>query len=667
MVVEERVQEAKEFLELHYLAELPREKRQSHNFLVIDFMLLARFSIELSSMLLDDYGEGQKIFEIATGRFDGVKGCKVRFKNLPEAQHRLVWKLRKEDIGQLISVKGFIRKVSEVLHGVSIIWWECPACGNPLPVLQGKTISKPTKCLCGRERGFRITRREMYDIQRVVVEEDPADLENSIQKPRRIVAVLKDDLCREEIDKILQPSYKVKVTGLLGDSSITKEATTFKKHIDVEHIEVLNETYETAKFTQEEIDKFNELSKSGTFYDDMIQSIFPTIYGHSSAKLAIFLQLIGGVHIYNSEGLFEERGTIHVLLCGSPGSGKTQILRRAILFLPNSRFTGGRGASGIGLVAAVVKDEELGGYSLEAGAMPMANKSMLAIDELDKIDKTDISHMNNAMVDLKVSIDKANIHGVLETDTIVLGAANPTDRIFDSRELIWKQIGLPKDFMDRFDLIFPIENIRTEEGQRKVADVIFSKYMKTEASKPKLPVAFVKKYISYARQNYSPELNDIVKEFITDNFINLVKPSPHVDAEDRAYFSTRLLTNIIRLATATAKARLSNRVTVDDAKIAIDILIDSLKQQQIITTDGLLDIEKSEAIMPKRKRDAKYVIIEIIKDLCTQSQDKLASDSDVLRTAIQTYGLEESLVDEIIKKLVFTGDISEPKVCKYHV
>jgi DNA replicative helicase MCM subunit Mcm2 (Cdc46/Mcm family) len=141
----------------------------------------------------------------------------------------------------------------------------------------------------------------------------------------------------------------------------------------------------------------------------------------------------------------------------SHNTAKSQILKRAVSFLNNARFTSGNSSSGVGLVAAVVNNKEIGGWVVEAGALPMANKSLIAIDELDKATKEDIATLNNAIIDLKVSIDKASIHCIIDTDTTVLGAANPKDRVFDKLEPIWKQIDLPKDFLDRFDLIFPID------------------------------------------------------------------------------------------------------------------------------------------------------------------------------------------------------------------
>jgi hypothetical protein len=292
-----------------------------------------------------------------------------------------------------------------------------------------------------------------------------------------------------------------------------------------------------------------------------------------------------------------------------------------------------------------------------ANFLPVHN---CAIDELDKMHKQDIAMMNNAMNDLRVSIDKANIHGVLETDTMVLAAANPKDRVFDKRELLWKQIGLPKDHLDRYDLIFPVENMESEKDQRKVAGVIFSKYKKSKRTEPIYDKDFVRKYIAYARQNVHPVMTDLAEDYITDNFINLVKP--RTSEEDQAYFSSRLLTNIIRLATAAAKTRLSQKVEEGDALIAINILIDSLKKQDIIKIESgklSVDIERMEAIIPKPKRDKKNMILRVIKDFEDKSEKKTADIEDVLRD-LKAKGFTEDEFDDFVERMKKEGEVYEP-------
>ena len=349
----------------------------------------------------------------------------------------------------------------------------------------------------------------------------------------------------------------------------------------------------------------------------------------------------------------------------SHNCGKTKILKRVMLFMPGSKFTGGRGSSGVGLIAAVVKDEDLGGWVLDAGVIPQASGSCVMIDEIDKIHRSDVGYLNNAMVDLKVKIDKASIHSELQTETIILASANPKNRVFDKREAVWKQLGLPKDLLDRFDLIFPIHSSKEEKEQRKVAHLIVNKYNKDYiSSQQKYTTDFIIKYISYARNNFNPKITKKIENYLVDNFISILKPSD--PNEDSAYFSYRLLTNIIRLTQAAAKSRLSNKAEIIDARLAIDILLASLKAQDIITPEGLFDYERAESIPTKKKRDLKYQILDIVKVLQQSSEDKLASFDDIRSRAIQEE-IDEPKFEEILSKLSQQGDILEVKRLKYKI
>jgi len=666
---EKRVTKAKKFLQECYYDKLTEAVRLGNNYLIIDFKKLIEFDPEMGEELIDDFEDYMQCFVLAAESFEcfesnEMKNFNIRFSNVSQTEHVPIWKLRAKNVNKLIITKGYIRKISDVLHGVSSSKFECPQCGNIINILQlSETFKEPTICGCGRRGKFKLLNNDIFDLQKLVIEEDPIELGPG-QKPRRILALIKNDLCRDDIDKSLQPSTKIQITGLLKDKPVKKESTIFSKLIEVNYLQNLNESYESVKFSKKEIEEYKNISQSPTLFEDMAQSVVPNIYGHDIVKQAIFLQLMGGNHLYNN-GTLEERGTIHILLIGSPGSGKSQILKRAIQFIPNSRFTGGRGASGIGLVAAVVKDEEMGGAVLDAGAVPMCNKSMCAIDELDKMDKNDIAMMNNAMNDLRVNIDKWNVHGTLETDTMILGAANPKNRVFDKRELIWKQIGLPKDHLDRYDLVFPVETMSSEGEQKKVAGIIFSKYRQSVDTQPIYKKELVVKYISYARQNISPVISPEAEEYITKNFINLVKPSS--DEEDQAYFSSRLLTNIIRLATASAKARLSKNVEIDDAVRGIKILVDSLVKQNIIINHSgklTLDIEKLEGIIPKPKRDKMKIIVDIIKNLEKDCNGGSVDFMDIANKA-KEIKIDESDLDDYLEKLKQSGELYEPRVSKY--
>jgi replicative DNA helicase Mcm len=653
MEVSFAIKEMKEFLG-RYEAEM----LNSGGYFQLDFYGLCKYSPELADFVIENPTEGLKCLDIAAEQVAQTP-IHVHIINLSKSDNKMVWELRSKDVDKLVSITGYIRKLSGVEHCIESALLKCSNCPQEFHIRATTGIPKMKECPQCKHKTIYVAERKLFDLQKVVIEEDSMDLEPT-QRARRLLVELKDDLTRHDIDKVLQPSIKIRVIGILRDRVV--KGTTYSKYIEANSIELVDSNYTTMKFSDKEIAEFKEFAATPTMIPTLMQSVFPNVHGHDTAKEALILAMFGGVNAYDS-GILEERGIIHILLVGSPGTSKSHLLKRTVLFVPNSRITGGKTASAVGLVAAVTKDEELGGYVLEAGAIPMCHMGICGIDECDKISKEDIAMLNNTMVDLSVVIDKGNCHGRFNAETTIFAAANPTNRVFDNSSPIWKQIGLPKDFVDRFDLVIPLEAIKTADEQRKIAKIIFNKVSKdpvrVQSAKSR---EFITKYIAYAKQNIKPYITPESQEVLIENYTNLVKPQGE---EEKAYFSSRLITNLIRLATASAKARLSDKVSQDDALRAVNLLISSFKKQGIIAETGLLDIEKLEAVVPSNKRDKMRTVLGYIREASSRSVDQCADIKDIVHIATQN-GFTES-IDEYIEKLQQSGDIFEPRVCKYKV
>ena len=647
----ELMRKVDEFIDSKLKLQIARCKNKE---IVIDFLDVLKYSMDLAESILDDFNNTLTSFENILS--DSIINVEIRFKNLPEERRIPLWKIRNKHLNNIIQIEGFIRKVGGVNHIVEWKQFECSGCGNKVIIKQTPKPKKPGRCsLCG-SKVFIVASQKVYDFQKVILEEDPVDLSFE-QKPERKMVVLTKGLTIPSMTKRIQPSIKVRITGVVSEELKTKDGLEYRTFVTANNIEFIDD--DKVKLTYQDIQKIKEISKTENLLIDMARSISPKTHGLEDVRKAMFLQLIGADHAYDKNVLIE-RGTINMLFLSNPGTGKTQLLKRAVLFLDRARYVGSSTASGVGLVGTIKRDEELGDWGLEPGAIPLANKSQVMIDEIDKIKKEDIGYMNIAIDKLEVPFDKANVHTLLKTETAILAAANPKHRVFDDREKPLTQIDLPKDFLDRFDLIFRLPSIKSETDQRLIADMIFSKYGSygTQSELLKVyDVDFVKKYIFYAKQ-IKPVLGVEARNLLKDEFIKLIKPGSE---EEGAYFSSRMLMNLIRLSVASAKARLSENVEPSDAMVSINLMKSALTSLDLIR-DNILNVVGYEEVTPKNTRDKYYLIKKLVKEL---DKGKGAEFVDILERAQTELNMEEMEIDGIISKLAQDGEIYEKSRGKY--
>jgi len=658
------ITKVQDFLEKTYYDQLLERIRKGEKSLTVEFASLAMFDPEIADLLLDQPEDILKAGELAVSQLNigkEVKGFTLRFRGLPASAKVMIREIRSKNLDKLLTFDGVVRNKSEVRPQVASARFECPSCGNTHTILQLDTkFQEPTRCSCGRKGKFRLVSKELVDAQMMVLEEVPEQLEGG-EQPKRMNILLKNDLVSPLTEKRTNPGARVQVVGQVKELPIFLrtggQSTKFDLLIEANQIEPVEEDYNEINILPAELKEIKDLAKDPMLMKKIVNSMAPSIYGHEKTKEALALQLAGGVRKRRDDGIVT-RGDIHILLVGDPGAAKSQLLKRMQFVAPKARYVTGKGASGAGLSAAVVKDEFLQGWSLEAGALVLANRGLCCIDEMDKMTKEDGHAMHEALEQQTVTISKANIQATLRCETTVLAAANPKFGRFDPYDTVASQIALAPTLINRFDLIFPIKDIPDKVKDEKMASFILQLH-KNNIEKPEIETKLLRKYFAFSRQNIFPKLTDAAIDELRDYYLKM-RASSSGEGMKSIPISARQLEGLVRLSEASARLRLSDKVTKKDAKKAVELLDYCMRQVAFDEKTGTFDVDRIATDMPASARNKIIIIKEIIHDLEGKLGNKTIPIEDVIKTAAEK-DITEAEAEEILQKLKRSGDVFEPR------
>lgn len=527
----------------------------------------------------------------------------LRFKNLPEVFTKRVKDLTIKDLYKLVQFNLILRRKSSFKVYVKYYRYICLKCGATF--FSNNPVKVCPKC---KQKEIKVDFKG-YGSKVGLVFEDPIE---EGRTGETIYAVVKDELM-DYVKDIIIPGQIYKVVGLVElfpKSSRSKEE--YKFMLDVLYIEPLSFDREAYKVSDEDLNKIKKLARDPNIYDKLKKIVAPSIHGYDIIKEALVLQLFGGVK--KKFGHRYRRGDIHILLIGDPGTGKSALLMEISKIAPNARYTSGKGTTAAGLTATVTRDPFLGTWAVEAGVLPLCNKGLAAIDEIDKMNKQDRVAMHTAMEQQVVTIDKANIHATLPAECSILAAANPKYGTFDENKTVAEQIDLPPTLLNRFDLIFVIK--ARDESLDKLKDKI-DFIIRGEPDKEyieiikEIPISLLKKWIFYARSKVFPKVTEEAKELIYNFYIRLVNKY-YTDESCPIPITPRQLETLLRLAEASARVQLRDYVTKEDAERAIRIMTYFLRTLAWDPELGAYDISKVEGGVPKTKRQRMDTVAGII-------------------------------------------------------
>ncbi|NWI76580.1 MCM3 factor, partial [Dryoscopus gambensis] len=493
------------------------------------------------------------------------------------------------------------------------------------------------------------------DHQTITIQEMPEKAPAG-QLPRSVDVVLDDDL----VDRV-KPGDRIQVVGTyrcLPGKKGGYTSGTFRTILIACHVKQMSKDVRPL-YSASDVAKIKRFSKSRSkdIFDQLARSLAPSIHGHEYIKKAILCMLLGGVEKILENGS-RIRGDINILLIGDPSVAKSQLLRYVLSTAPRAIPTTGRGSSGVGLTAAVTTDPETGERRLEAGAMVLADRGVVCIDEFDKMSDIDRTAIHEVMEQGRVTIAKAGIQARLNSRCSVLAAANPVYGRYDQYKTPMENIGLQDSLLSRFDLLFIVLDQMDPEQDREISDHVLRMhryrnpneqdgdamplgsavemlatddpdFMQEEEQELQVyekhddllhgpnrrkekvvSMEFMRKYIHVAKM-IKPVLTEESASYIAEEYSRLRSQSQmNSDVARTSPITARTLETLIRLSTAHAKARMNKTVDLQDAEAALELVqfayfkkvLEKKKRRKPVDDDSETEKEEDQESQDKEER-----------------------------------------------------------------
>ena len=612
-----------------------------YNILASECQVLAYFLPEAPTEVLEIFDEAAKNVVLSMfPKYEAIaKEIHVRITDLPLVEE--LRSLRQLHLNQLIRTSGVVTASTGVLPQLSLIKYDCDKCNYVLgPFIQNQNQeTKPGVCPQCQSRGpFSVNMEQtLYkNFQRITIQESPGKVPAG-RLPRSKDAVLLGDLC-----DTCRPGDEIELTGVYtnnydGSLNTAQGFPVFATVIMANHILRKDESNATKSMTDEDIKAIVALSKDERIGERIVASIGPSIFGHEDIKRGLALALFGG-QAKDKSDKHKVRGDINVLMCGDPGTAKSQFLKYTEKIAPRAVFTTGQGASAVGLTAYVQRSPVTKEWTLEAGALVLADKGVCLIDEFDKMSDQDRTSIHEAMEQQTISISKAGIVTSLRARCAVIAAANPIGGRYDPSMTFSENVDLTEPILSRFDVLCVVRDTVDPVGDEHLARFVVGSHMRNHplaeevdcermeniekrlasatnlSGVEKIPQDLLKKYILYAREKVHPKLHDMDQDKVAKMYSDLRRESMTTGSIP---ITVRHIESMIRMAEAHAKMHLREFVRDDDVNMAIRVMLESFIDTQKFSVMKAMKRKFNKYL--SFKRDNNELLLFILRQLTQET------------------------------------------------